>query len=73
MDDIHTLRARSGADIVAMIVDATRYRGAARGGHCKDRMFSVKKYSCVIGYFTFDHAIGNNLGLNHDQRSKRAG
>ena len=29
-------------------------------------MFSVTRYSCATGYFSFGHEIGHNMGLNHD-------
>ena len=72
MDDVHTLRARYGADIVAMIAYARRSCGIGYIGPRKNWMFSVTKYSCATGHYTFGHEIGHNLGLNHDRGTKEA-
>ena len=30
-------------------------------------MFSVTKYSCATGYFSFGHELGHNMGAHHDR------
>ena len=72
MDEVHDKRERYGADIVAMIIDASQYCGIGYVGPRKDLMFSVTKYSCATGYYTFGNEIGHNLGLSHDRGTEEA-
>ena len=72
MDNVHTLRTQYAADIVAMIIDASDYCGLASMGPSPEKMFSVTKWSCATGYFSFGHEIGHNLGINHDRGTKDA-
>jgi len=76
MDDVHVKRTQYGADVVAMIINDSSYSycGMAYSNNPPviTRMFSVTKYSCATGYFTFGHEIGHNFGCNHDKGSKNA-
>jgi hypothetical protein len=58
MDDVHALRDQYGADIVAMIINGPYYCGVAHLGPVAHKMFSVTKWSCATGYFSFGHEIG---------------
>jgi hypothetical protein len=58
MDNVHALRDQYGADLVALIIDDPAYCGTAWPFLDVDYMFSVTKWSCAIGYFTFGHEIG---------------
>ena len=62
ISDVHINRDIYGADIVAMI--GAQPSGCGRGyiGPRKAVMFSVTRYSCATGYFSFGHEIGHNLG-----------
>jgi hypothetical protein len=33
-------------------------------------MFSVARYSCATGYYSFGHEIGHNFNLNHDKATE---
>lgn len=57
MDDVHTKRTQYGADIVAMIIDDAQYCGIAYLGPRTDLMFSVTKWSCATGYYSFGHEV----------------
>lgn len=72
MDDVHKFRELYGADIVSLLIDDDQYCGIAWVGPSINRMFSVTKWSCATGYFTFGHEIGHNLGCNHDKGTKNA-
>ena len=66
MDEVHALRNRYGADLVALLVGrrsdfcgyANLYWGRA------SEAFSVTAQSC--GSYTFAHEIGHNQGAHHD-------
>lgn len=59
MDDDHDKRKTYGANMVAMIIDGSSFCGKTLivdpPGY--DSMFSVTKWSCATGYFTFGHEI----------------
>ena len=69
MDNVHTLRDQYGADMVAMIIANPKYCGLAYVGPSSSSMFSVTKYSCATGYYSFGHELGHNMGLSHDRGS----
>ena len=58
MDNVHALRDQYGADVVAMIIEDPQYCGLGYVGPSESSMFSVTKYSCATGYYTFGHEIG---------------
>jgi Metallo-peptidase family M12B Reprolysin-like len=47
---------------------ATEYCGLGWFGvPSKSYMFSVSRFSCAVGYYSFGHEIGHNFNLNHDK------
>jgi len=61
MDDVHANRTQFGADFVAMIIDDPQYCGMAYLGPRLDLMFSVTKWSCATGYYSFGHELAHNM------------
>jgi len=65
-------RTQYGADIVASIVSRVEGGcGSAKSGPKIDRMFSVTKFYCAVGNFSFGHEIAHNLGAHHDRGSSK--
>ena len=77
MDEVHALRDRYGADLVALIVeketnnwcgfgwmpDFGRYPNADHS----DTGFSVMGQNCeLVNFYTFAHELGHNQGAHHD-------
>lgn len=64
LDYIHDLRIEKGADMVALITTGAGCGIAWLSGNCptctpsKSWMFSVTKWSCATGYFSFGHELG---------------
>ena len=68
LDYVHAMRNQYGADFVSMMVDTGSYCGI---GYRPDRpsaadAFSLAKWSCATGYFSFGHEVAHNMGCNHD-------
>jgi hypothetical protein len=61
LDQAHSLRTSSGADVVVLIIDDAQYCGIAYTGPSINKMFSVTAWNCATGYYTFGHEIGHNL------------
>jgi len=72
LDDVHRKRYEYAADIVALIVHDDYYCGVAYSGPGKNCMFSVTRWSCATGYYSFGHEIGHNLGCQHDRGTANA-
>ena len=58
---------RDGADVAALIVDSfsacgVGYLNTIRSGYT----FSVTKKSCAVGYYSFGHEVGHNVGAHHN-------
>ena len=67
MDEVHTLRATYGADLVALItatLDACG-RGWLYNGF-SNAAFTVTEDSCAVGNLSFPHELGHNMGARHD-------
>ena len=71
MDDVHALRDKYGADMVALIVEQAGacgigYIGGPSATYA-DWAFSVTARTCATGYFSFGHELGHNQGARHDR------
>ena len=68
MDELHTLRDASGADMVALLSESGI--GACGIAYLAptsdDRMFSVTAQNCAVGNLTFAHELRHNQGASHD-------
>lgn len=47
--------------MVALIIDDPKYCGIAYTSTNIDNMFSVTKWSCATGYYSFGHELGHNM------------
>ena len=69
MDTIHATRDAVGADMVALIrAGEATYCGI---GYLNNSLtaggaFSVTRYNCATGYYSFAHELGHNKGSHHD-------
>mmetsp|Transcript_9556 Transcript_9556/g.20665 ORF Transcript_9556/g.20665 Transcript_9556/m.20665 type:complete len:510 (+) Transcript_9556:277-1806(+) len=69
----HQMREDKGADMVALITTGAGCGIGWISGNCatcnpdKNWMFSVTKYSCATGQYSFAHELGHNMGCNHDK------
>ena len=71
LDEVHTLRDQYKADMVNYLVEAEGTCGIAwlnRGDLSLDDAygFSVVVSDCAVGYYTFAHELGHNMGSAHD-------
>ncbi len=76
MDGVHATRDAVGADMVALI-------RAGDAGYCgigylnnslnASSAFSVTRYNCAIGYYSFAHELGHNKGSHHDPNNASGG
>jgi len=63
---------RGSADVAVLLVDSFNFEvcGVAVGFAIPSgKTFSVSKKSCAVGYFTFGHEIGHNIGLYHNRET----
>jgi peptidyl-Asp metalloendopeptidase len=67
MDEIHQLRDRYGADLVALIINQTDYCGLADAILAvESTAFAAIHYNCATGYYSFAHELGHLMGARHD-------
>ncbi|MCC5787554.1 MAG: hypothetical protein JJU33_12740 [Phycisphaerales bacterium] len=67
MDEVHPLRNRYRADLVALITDTGGSCGVAYLSPFNAASgFSVTRWSCAVGNLTFAHEVGHNQGCAHD-------
>jgi predicted outer membrane repeat protein len=74
MDNVHTLRDAGKADEVVLIVNDAAYQNCGIGylmttvsQSFESWAFSVVRYSCATGYYSFGHELGHNMGSHHDR------
>ena len=69
LDYVHQMRKDVGADMVALLTTGKGCGVAWSSGNNinANRMFSVSKYTCAVGYYTFAHELGHNIGALHDK------
>ena len=74
IDQVHTLRAQYGADLVTLIGEGYRGAGACGIGGLMTTVstsfassaFSVVDRTCAVGNLSYVHELGHNQGLHHD-------
>lgn len=70
--NVHTLRDQYGADMVAMLTNASQYCGLGWLGPNSGYLYSVTKWSCISGH-SFTHELGHNMGSHHDRGNAGSG
>lgn len=74
MDEVHTYRNSSGADVCVLIINNDDYCGlAAAIGANSNSAFCVIYYDCATGYYSFAHEIGHLQGARHQRRFDATG
>jgi hypothetical protein len=68
MDEVHTLRDATGADLVALLSESgIGACGVAYLAPTNPSLgFSVTAQNCAVGNLTFAHELGHNQGASHD-------
>ena len=71
MDEAHVLRDQYGADHVTLLTESGGGCGIAYimtnvSNNFETWAFSVTKYSCATGNYTYGHEFGHNYGCAHD-------
>jgi hypothetical protein len=63
LDYVHGMRNQYGADFVAMFVDTGSYCGIGfrPDNPTANDAFSLTKWSCATGYYSFGHEIAHNM------------
>lgn len=76
MENIHTLRNQSGADLVAMLADVSDVGGVAwQLGSIAGAAaygFSVNRIQQISNTYTLVHEIGHKMGANHSRNQNDA-
>jgi hypothetical protein len=78
MDNVHTLRDTSGADVVALLVERASYCGLGYLMQTPSRAFAdyafgVVRRSCATGNYSFGHELGHMMGCDHDKNNSSGG
>jgi len=71
-DEVHALRTQYGADMVSLLVGIPGSCGIAYVGPNKSAMFSLARFNCATGYYSFGHEAAHNLGCLHDRGTQNA-
>lgn len=67
MDEIHTMRTDTRADVCVLIFDDDDYCGLASEIMADaSSAFCVVHYDCATGYYSFGHEIGHLQGCRHN-------
>jgi hypothetical protein len=63
LNDVHSKRIEYGADTVVLLIDDPDWCGLGyvRTTPVSDRMFSVTRWSCATGYYSFGHELAHNM------------
>ena len=72
MDNVHALRDTYHADVVVLIVSANNYCGLGYLMQTVSPSFAAYAFclvsqDCAIGYYSFAHEMGHNMGAHHDR------
>jgi hypothetical protein len=79
MDNVHTLRNTYGADLVCLVTDSSSGEAGLAGvmltpsTSFAPNAFSVVLRSDLVGYYTFAHELGHNMGCSHDRANSTFG
>ncbi|MCM3603892.1 M12 family metallo-peptidase [Cupriavidus pauculus] len=66
MDDLHTVRANTSANIVVVLLNSREYCGMAYVKANAASAFATVGRNCATGVLTFAHEIGHLLGATHN-------
>ncbi|CAB9504868.1 Peptidyl-Asp metalloendopeptidase [Seminavis robusta] len=74
MDYVHAMRDQYGADFVSFIVNTRGYCGSAHRPKTPnpERAFSMVRWDCATGHYTFTHELAHTLGCRHDLKSTKS-
>ena len=77
MDEVHTLRAQYGADLVSLVDEDASYCGlgymmSSVGVGFAPYAFNVVNSGC-LSYYSLHHEMGHNMGCNHDRANAGGG
>jgi hypothetical protein len=73
MDDLHTVRANTNANIVVVLLNSREYCGLAALKANAASAFAAVGRNCATGVLSFAHEIGHLLGATHnDEVSKNS-
>jgi Metallo-peptidase family M12B Reprolysin-like len=74
LDYVHAMRDQYGADFVSMILDIATDCGIGYRPTTPTAgdAFSLVKWSCATGYYSFAHELAHNMGCNHDRTTAGA-
>jgi hypothetical protein len=63
LNDVHSKRIEYGADAVVLLIDDPDWCGLGYEitTPVSDRMFSVTRWSCATGYYSFGHELAHNM------------
>jgi hypothetical protein len=73
IDYVHQMRIDVGADMVALITAGAGCGIAYLCGNSPTALpaasctFSVTRWDCATGYYSFSHELGHNMGVTHDK------
>lgn len=70
MDDIHTARNASAADVALLVINNASSCGLASSiGSTAATAFANAHWDCITGYYSFGHEIGHLQSARHDPKN----